>query len=202
MYWAERYSSLGKLVRYADDFVIICRTQREAQEALQKVKQIMTRLKLTLHPTKTRIVDMNQEGFDFLGFHFHKGKSRNTHKIMPFNWPSQKAMKSVRKKVYEITERKQLSDTPEEVIQSLNPVIRGWRNYFRCGNSTEKLQQLDDYVWHRLRRWASSKKGSRGHWNESVFENWVAQSGLEYFYRSGICVNPRKPQEEGCRRAG
>jgi len=75
MYWAERYSSLGKLVRYADDFVIICRTQREAQEALQKVKQIMTRLKLTLHPTKTRIVDMNQEGFDFLGFHFHKGKS-------------------------------------------------------------------------------------------------------------------------------
>jgi len=190
MYWAERYASLGKLVRYADDVVVICQNKWDAQEALQKVKQVMDTLKLTLHPTKTRIVDMNQEGFDFLGFHFHKGKSRNTHKIMPFNWPSQKAMKSVRKKVYEITVRKQLCDTPEEVIQSLNPVIRGWRNYFRCGNSTLKLQQLDDYVWHRLMRWARGRKGARGHWNRSVFDTWIAKSGLEYFYRSGICVNP------------
>jgi RNA-directed DNA polymerase len=190
MYWAERYAILGKLVRYADDLVIICRTRREAQEALQKVKQIMIKLKLTLHPTKTRIVEMNQDGFDFLGFHFHKGKSKNTHKIMPFNWPSQKAMKSVRKKVYEITKRKQLCDTPEEVIQSLNPVIRGWRNYFRCGNSTDKLQQLDNHLWHRLQQWARGRKGSRGHWNERVFDTGIAKSGLEYFYRSGICVNP------------
>ena len=189
MYWAERYASLGKIVRYADDLVIICRTQREAQEALQKVKQIMTKLKLTLHPTKTRIVTMSREGFDFLGFHFHKGKTRNTQKIVPYNWPSPKAMKTVRKKVDDITKRKQLCDTPEEVIQSLNPVIRGWRNYFRCGNSTVKFQQLDIYVWHRLRRWASSRKGSRGHWDENVFEKWIKQSGLEHFYRSGICVN-------------
>jgi len=76
MYWAERYAFMGKLVRYADDFVIICRTQREAQEALQAVKQIMTRLKLTLHPNKTRNVDMGREGFDFLGFHFHKMKAK------------------------------------------------------------------------------------------------------------------------------
>jgi group II intron reverse transcriptase/maturase len=190
MYWAERYVTLGKLVRYADDLVIICRTQREAQEALQKVKQIMITLKLTLHPTKTHIVNMDKEGFDFLGFHFHKGKSKNTHKIMPFNWPSQKAMKAVRKKIHEISERKQLCDTPEEVIQSLNPVIRGWRNYFRCGNSTEKLRQLDKYVRYRLQRWARGRKGSRGHWNEHVFDIWIAESGLEYFYRSGICANP------------
>jgi len=190
MYWAERYASLGKLVRYADDLVIICRTQREAQEALQKVKQIMIKLKLTLHPTKTRIVDMGQEGFDFLGFHFHKHKSKSTHKLVPYNWPGQKAMKAVREKIHGITERKQLYNTPEEVIQSLNPVIRGWRNYFRCGNSTEKLQQLDLYVWQRLRRWARLRKGSRGHWNECAFKTWIAGSGLENFYRSGICVNP------------
>jgi RNA-directed DNA polymerase len=189
MYWAERYASLGKIVRYADDLVIICQTQRDAQEALQKIKQIMVKLKLTLHPTKTRIVTMSREGFDFLGFHFHKGKTRNTHKIVPYNWPSQKAMKTVRMKVEDITKRKQLCDMPEEVIQSLNPVIRGWRNYFRCGNSTVKFQQLDIYVWHRLRRWASSRKGSRGHWDENVFETWIKQSGLEHFYRSGICVN-------------
>jgi RNA-directed DNA polymerase len=189
MYWAERYSFLGKLVRYADDLVIICRTQREAQEALQKVKQIMNKLKLTLHPTKTRIVNMEREGFDFLGFHFHKMKSKNTHKLVPYMWPGQKAMKKVRKKIHGITDRKWLCNTPQEIVHNLNPVILGWRNYFRSGNSTERLQQLDIYVWQRLRRWACLRKGSRGHWNRSVFEAWIAQSGLEYFYRSGICVN-------------
>ena len=54
----------------------------------------------------------------------------------------------------------------------------------------KKLKQLDIYVWQRLRRWARLRKGSRGHWNENVFETWIAQSGLENFYRSGICINP------------
>ena len=57
MYWAEQYASLGKLVRYADDSVVICSTKRQAEQALEKIKWIMTRIKLTLHPTKTRIVD-------------------------------------------------------------------------------------------------------------------------------------------------
>ena len=174
----------------ATHLVVICQNKWDAQEALQKVKQIMIKLKLTLHPTKTRIVEMSKEGFDFLGFHFHKGKSKNTHKLVPYMWPGQKAMKTVRKKIHEITERKRLSETPQEVIQNLNPVIRGWRNYFRCGNSTDKLEQLDKYVWLRLRRWARLRKGSSGHWNESAFDTWIAQSGREYFYRSGICVNP------------
>ena len=174
----------------ATHLVIICRTRQDAQEALQKVKQIMPKLKLTLHPTKTRTVDMGQEGFDFLGFHFHKWKTKNAHKLLPYMWPSQKAMKTMRKKLHWMTDRRRLGDTPQEIIQHLNPAIRGWRNYFRCGNSSDKLQQLDNYLWHRLRRWASSRKGSRGHWNESVFKNWIAHSGLEYFYQSGRCVNP------------
>jgi hypothetical protein len=190
MYWAEQYKSLGQLVRPADDLVIICKTQREAQESLYRVEQIMTRLKLTLHPTKTQIVDMNRVGFDFLGFHFHKYKSNNTHKIMSFMWPSQKAMKTVRKKVHEITERKQLCDESLKVVQCLNPVIRGWRSYFCCGNRTEKFQQLDPYVWQRLRRWVQRRKGSRGHWNEHIFETLVLQCGLEYFYQSGVRVKP------------
>jgi group II intron reverse transcriptase/maturase len=190
MYWAERYSSLGKLVRYADDFAIICRTQWEAQEALQKVRQIMVKLKLTLHPTKTRIVDMGQDGFDFLGFHFHKMRAKKTHKLLPYMWPSQKAMKTVRKKIHEITERKRLSNSLEEVIKYLNLVIRGWRNYFRIGNSSMKLQDLDQYVRQRLEQWVRTQKGPRAHWSESAFEGRIARNGLEYFYRSGICVNP------------
>jgi hypothetical protein len=148
----------------------------------------MTRLKLTLHPTKTRIVVMSQEGFDFLGFHFRKYKSRNTQKLMPYMCPNQKAMKSVRKKMHDITDRKWLSKKPQEIIEFLNPVIRGWRNYFRCGNSTWKFNQLDQYLWHRLRRWTRLRIGSRGHWSESAFKTMMEKSGLEYFYQSGICV--------------
>ena len=188
MYWAERYSSLGKLIRYADDFVIICRTRQEAETALQTVKQIMTILKLTLHPTKTRVVDMGQDGFDFLGFHFHKKKSNKTNKLLPYNWPAPKAMKAVRSKIHFITERMSLSNPLSEVIKFLNRVIRGWRNYFRIGNCTLKFQQLDRYIRYRLEQWVRSKQGPRGHWNELAFRALIIQHRLEYFYLPGVCA--------------
>jgi len=188
MYWAERYSSLGKLVRYADDFVIICRTRQNAETALQMVKQIMSILKLTLHPTKTRIVDMGRDGFDFLGFHFHKKRARKSGKLLPYIWPAPKAMKAIRCKIHFITERMRLSNPLSEVIKFLNRVIRGWRNYFRLGNSTQKFQQLDRYVRYRLEQWMQSKTGSRGHWDELAFRALLHQQGLEYFYLPGICA--------------
>ncbi len=188
MFWAERYSSLGKLIRYADDFVILCRTKRDAEKALQAVKQIMDILKLTLHPTKTRVVDMGQDGFDFLGFHFHKKKSKRSNKLLPYNWPSPKAMMTVRSKIHFITERKRLSNSLSEVIKFLNRVIRGWRNYFRIGNCTLKFQQLDRYVRYRLEQWVRAKLGSRGHWNELAFRALMTEHGLEYFYLPGICA--------------
>ena len=188
MYWAERYLSLGKLIRYADDFVIICRTKQDAETALQKVTQVMELLKLTLHPTKTRVVDMGQDGFDFLGFHFHKKKSRKSGKLLPYNWASPKSMMNVRHKIHFITERKRLSNTPDEVIKFLNLVIRGWRNYFRIGNCALKFQQLDRYVRYRLEQWVRAKIGSRGQWNEIAFRALIIQHGLEFFYRTGICA--------------
>jgi group II intron reverse transcriptase/maturase len=188
MYWAERFASLGKLYRYADDFVIVCRTRQDATRALEAIKWVMTRLKLTLHPTKTRIVDMGEEGFDFLGFHFHKLKSKKNGKLLPYIWPSQKAVKAVREKIRQITARKRLSNPLEEVIKYLNRVIRGWRNYFRIGNSTKKFQDLDRYVEERLRRWMRWIRGARGRWNEKAFTNLIARSGLEYFFRQGMCV--------------
>ena len=188
MFWAERYSSLGKLVRYADDFVIICHTKHDAENALQKVAQVMELLKLSLHPTKTRVVHMGQDGFDFLGFHFHKKKSRKSGKLLPYIWASPKSMMNIRRKIYFITERKRLSNTPDEVIKFLNMVIRGWRNYFRIGNCALKFQQLDRYVRYRLEQWVRAKIGSRGQWNEIAFRALITQHGLEYFYRTGICA--------------
>lgn len=182
MYWAERYAFLGKLTRYADDFVIVCRTRGDANRALQAVQHLMIRLKLTLHPTKTRIVDMGREGFDFLGFHFHKMQSKKTGKLLPYMWPGQKAMKSVRARVRQITARKRLSNPLEEVVKYLNRVIRGWRNYFRIGNSTKKLQALDRFVRSRLRTLILGRLGTRGRWSEKAFSTWMSQSGLTYFY--------------------
>lgn len=186
MYWTERYVSLGILNRYADDFVIVCQTKRAAEQALQAVTQIMHRLKLTLHPIKTRIVDMGREGFDFLGFHFHKLKSKRTRKLLPYMWPSPNAMTAVREKVRQITARKRLSNPLEEVVRFLNMVIRGWRHYFRIGNSTRKLQQLDRYARERLRRWVRSQKGARGCWDEHAFSVLIGRSGVEPFYQTGI----------------
>jgi len=188
MLWAERYSLLGKLVRYADDFVIICRTKHDAENALQKVTQVMELLKLALHPTKTRVVDMGQDGFDFLGFHFHKKKSRKSGKLLPYIWASPKSMMNIRRKIHFITERKRLSNTPDEVIKFLNMVIRGWRNYFRIGNCALKFQQLDRYIRYRLEQWVRAKLGSRGQWNEIAFRALIAQHGLEHFYLTGICA--------------
>jgi RNA-directed DNA polymerase len=188
MFWAERYSSLGKLIRYADDFVIICRTKKDADLAMQRVAQIMKLLKLTLHPTKTRVVDMGQDGFDFLGFHFHKKKSRKSGKLLPYIWASPKSMMNIRHKIRLITERQQLSNNTDEVTKSLNMVIRGWRNYFRIGNCALKFQQLDRYVYYRLGQWVRAKLGSRGHWNELAFRALITQHGLEFFYRTGICA--------------
>jgi len=150
MYWVERYSSLGKLVRYADDFIIICRIKRDAESALQMVKQIMDILKLTVHPAQTWIVDMGRDGFDFLGFHFHKKKARKSGKLLPYMWPAPKAMKAIRSKIHFITERMRLSNSLSEVIKFLNRIIRGWQKYFLLGNSTLKFQQLDRYVRYRL----------------------------------------------------
>ena len=185
MYWAQQYASVGKLFRYADDFVIVCRTRKEAEKALLVVQQILTKLKLTLHPTKTRVVDMGREGFDFLGFHLHKLRAKKTNKLLPYTWPARKAMKTVREKIRGITTRKRLSNPLDEVVKYLNLVIRGWRNYFRLGNSTRQLQDLDRYVRQRLRHWIRTKKGTRGRWNEQAVNALIAGSGLEYFYLSG-----------------
>jgi group II intron reverse transcriptase/maturase len=187
MYWAEQDVFLGKLVRYADDSVVICKTRRHAERTLAKIKWIMTRIRLSLHPIKTRIVDMGREGFDFLGFHFHKMKSKKTRKLAPYIWPGQKAMRSVREKIHAITTRKRLNNPPEEVVKYLNLVIRGWRNYFRIGNSTKKFQDLDRYVRMRLRQLARTRKGAKGTWSERAFDAWVKHSGLVYFYQTGVC---------------
>ncbi|KUO51854.1 MAG: hypothetical protein APF76_15010 [Desulfitibacter sp. BRH_c19] len=186
--WTTELKGYGDLYRYADDVCLVCRTEHQAERALEEVEKLMCRLKLTLHPKKTKIVDLNQEGFDFLGYHFCKMKSKNSGKIVPYAWPNNKAMKKIREAIREQTSRKNLPKNIKDVTDILNPIIRGWRNYFCMGNAIKKLQALDRYVRLKLLRMAYKKRK----WKEKtkikeLFEKWVSTNKLEYFYQRGIC---------------
>ena len=166
--WQARHQHLGRLVRYADDFVVLCRTRAQAQEALRQLGDILERLKLTLHPTKTQVVEtgLGKEGFVFLGCYFRAVRSHFTGRTYLFRWPSPKAMKTIRAKVRALTDRRRRAGMKDirEVIADLNPVLRGWGNYFRTGNATDKFQQLDRYTCRRLRRLMARRGGQRpGH---------------------------------------
>jgi RNA-directed DNA polymerase len=185
-FWTREFKQLGELYRYCDDFVIICQTKCNAIESKKIVERIMTRLKLKLHPEKTKVVYTWSEGFDFLGFHFHKAHSE-IGKFVPYMWPSQKAMKKIRGVIRQTTERKQLRKPLTDIVAELNPVIRGWRNYFRAGNSTNKFKQLDHYISRRLRVSALARKGSRRYLVKETFKEWLKHCGVEKFYLPGIC---------------
>lgn len=157
--WTRRYSHLGVLVRYADDFVIVCKNRRALDEAERRVREVLTRLGLELHPEKTRKLDLSwgKEGFDFLGCHLRKRLSgpilENKGRRLYFlqRWPSQRSMKRIRQRVKELTLRRRCHEDLRSVIADLNPVLRGWANYFRTGNAAKKFNRVDTYVWQRLR---------------------------------------------------
>ena len=167
--WEKRCAHLGVLVRYADDFVVLCRTKRDVDEAEQRVRHVLTRLGLELHPDKTRKVELSwgQAGFDFLGCHLRKRMSgriweREGRRVYFLQrWPSVRAMKRARQRVKELTPRSRCHADLREVIAQLNPVLRGWGNYFKTGNADAKFNQLDEYVWQRLRALRVKRAGSK-----------------------------------------
>jgi hypothetical protein len=163
--WNTTCAHLGKLVRYADDFVILCRTRIQAQQALSKVREIMSLLRLQLHPTKTRLVELGigKEGFDFLGCHLRIVRSRFKGRCYLFRWPSQRAMKAIRAKIHDLTSARRWAGMKDirEVIRMVNPVLRGWGGYFRTGNASDKFNQLDCYVRGRLIRLLQKRSGQR-----------------------------------------
>lgn len=182
-YW-ENHKELGVIVRYADDAVIVCRTRKDAELAFEHLKRMMTKLKLTLNPQKTKIVDMNKESFDFLGFRYQKfGKTKCGRKL-PYMMPSKKAMKKVKDAIRIITCRKSAYEGLEQKVEKLNPLIRGWRNYFQHGNSTKRFKQLDEYVWMELWRRVYYRRKQKKYREHVLygFRKWYATSGIEYFY--------------------
>jgi group II intron reverse transcriptase/maturase len=183
--WTRESSELGMLVRYADDFVVMCDTAEACEEAERRIQEILTDLGLELHPEKTRRVELTggKEGFDFLGCHLRKRLSgrlweqRGVRRYYLQRWPAKRAMKRVRQRVKEKTGRNRCGVRDvREIITALNPVLRGWGNYFRTGNAARRFGQIDDYVVWRLRRLMIKRKGRNLHagkaqrWDRTFFE--------------------------------
>ena len=179
---------VGELVRYADDGVVLCRSAAQAQAALDAVRDILASLGLELHPEKTKVVDLRQgrEGLDFLGCHFRarmSGRLWEEKRIVRYylhRWPSQRAMNRLREKVRVRTGHNRVGRDIREVIADLNPVLRGWGNYFRTGNAAAKFRQADGYVVFRLRRLMISKRGRnlRAGQVQAWTEDWFNGHGL------------------------
>ena len=175
--WATRCSELGKLVRYADDFVVMCQRESQAREALRRIDLVMKQMGLTLHPDKTRMVDLRrgQESFVFLGCTIRKKRSiqRNPRRWYMQRWPSSQATQRLRDRVREMTTPRAAGKDLKQMIEDLTPIVRGWGNYFRTGNADREFNRMDSFVYLRLTRWLYRRGGQRAqrstHWTSQSF---------------------------------
>jgi RNA-directed DNA polymerase len=160
-----------QMVRYADDFVILCRSEDEAKAALAGVQTWVKDNDLMLHPEKTRIVDATQPGgFDFLGYHFERG----------YRWPRRKAMDRLRNKVRQHTPRNS-GDSIECIVTRLNDGLRGWFGYFKHSCRTT-FPEVDSYVRGRLRSVLRKRAGRRGRGRGADHQRW----SNHYFTKLGL----------------
>jgi RNA-directed DNA polymerase len=163
--WTERYHRLGVLVRYADDACICCPTKERAEAAMAALAGLLGELGLTLAPAKTQIVSLasGEHGVDFLGFHLRMVASRRRPSTRyPACWPSDKAMARARIRIRELTGRRLRHNPTHKLVADLNQFLRGWRQYYRWGNSTVRFARLDKYVEERMALLLSKRHARRG----------------------------------------
>ena len=150
-----------EMVRYADDFVILCRSQAEAEEALESVRQWTASAGLQLHPVKTRIVDATQKGgFDFLGYHFERG----------MKWPRKKSLNKFKDTIRAKTKRTN-GQSLQAIIEGVNKSVKGWFEYFKHSHKTT-YAPLDSWLRMRLRSILRRRQGHRGRGRGRDHQRW------------------------------
>jgi RNA-directed DNA polymerase len=160
-----------EMVRYADDFVILCRSREQAEGALERVRQWTAQAGLKLHPDKTRIVDATERGgFDFLGYHFERG----------MKWPRKKSLKKVKETIRSKTKRTN-GQSLTVIISNVNRTLRGWFEYFKHSHGTT-FPSLDGWVRMRLRSILRKRKRRRGRGRGRDHQRWPNS----YFAEQGL----------------
>jgi RNA-directed DNA polymerase len=160
-----------EMVRYADDWVAMCRTPEEAQRALEVARAWLEENGLALHLEKTRVVDANQAGgFDFLGYHFERG----------YRWPSRKSVKKLRDRIRERTRRTN-GNSLECIITTVNTTLRGWYEYFKHSHRTT-FKPLDSWVRMRIRSILRKRRGGRGRGRGTDHNRWP----ITFFVKRGL----------------
>ena len=146
-----------RLIRYADDFVIVVKGQQEHAEQLRhEVADVLAPMGLRLSPEKTRVVHIDH-GFDFLGFHIQRMRKRGSNKWFVYTTPSTKAIAAIKARVKTMTYRHTLHHDPGYLLGYLGRVLRGWANYFRHGVSKAIFNAIDSYTWERITNWLRKK---------------------------------------------
>jgi RNA-directed DNA polymerase len=159
----------ARMVRYADDFILLCQSEGEAREVLAIVRQWVEEAGLTLHPEKTRLVNLAAgESFEFLGWHFERG----------YRWPRKKSEQKFKETVRQRT-RRSSGQSLERMIAHLNRVLRGWGNYFR-GGVRNVPERLDKWVRMRLRSVLRRRAGRPG-----------PSHGLDHYRYPNACLTAR-----------
>jgi RNA-directed DNA polymerase len=186
----------GRLVRFADDLVVMCSTRQQAEAALARLTALLADLGLEPKAAKTRIVHLaeNGEGFDFLGFHHRlvRSRGRSGAKRMLFlaRWPSRQAVQRARDRIRELTDRSRLLVPVEVIVREVNAFVRGWVGYFRYGNSTQIFDKIQTYTRVRLAIFIGHRHKRSRAWGWRV----VAYASSDHFgliNLNGAVIAPR-----------
>jgi RNA-directed DNA polymerase len=171
----------ARLIRYADDLVIM--TKYHSEKTMAKLEEIMTRLKLRLKQSKTRILNAEYEHFDFLGFTFIKDLNRNKDKRTTYFYPSHKAENAIRRRIRQIVDYRRPVKV-EQLVKELAPVLRGWVNYFRIANSSRKFGKIRFYTAQRIRKFMRRHRGKVGYGYKQYPDTFLYQKlGVYNDYR-------------------